>query len=202
MSTLCIDVYPKDRNVNRMRRILVNRHGFSERQNHIGSYFTIDVPDKSSWQIITILKLHGFDYRAYNKRYARASNYRKTFFEENKGPYRCAYCGKRLKADKLEVDHLIPVAKAKSEVSARALLQICGIKNVNDHKNLVASCHRCNHKKLDKMGLWVIRGAIGRHKFVWVVRDIIVFVLLSAGLYWAFTTFPLIDMAKNFISQF
>ena len=71
MSTLCIDVYPRDRNVNRMRRILVNRHGFTEKQNHIGSYFTVEVPTKSAWQTTTMLKFHGFKYRSYNKRYAR-----------------------------------------------------------------------------------------------------------------------------------
>ena len=201
MSTLCIDVYPRDRNVNRMRRILVNRHGFTEKQNHIGSYFTVEVPTKSAWQTTTMLKFHGFEYRSYNKRYARASNYRKTFFEENKGPYRCAYCGKRLSANNLEVDHLIPVAKAKSETSVRALLQICGMKNVNDSKNLVASCHKCNHKKLDKMGFWVIRGFVGRHRIVWTIRDVILTIAIILITYWAFTTFPIIEYLKNLLAQ-
>jgi 5-methylcytosine-specific restriction endonuclease McrA len=179
MGITCYDVYPQDKNINKMRRILVDRHGFTEKKNHIGPYFSIEAPGLDSWQIKTILQMHGYKYRAYDKRYERASNYRKIYFENNKGPYRCSYCGKHLRADKLEVDHLIPVAKAKSESGVRMLLQICGVRNVNDAKNLVSACHKCNNKKSDKMGLWVVRGVIGRHKSVWAIRDIAVFILVA-----------------------
>lgn len=201
MATTCYDVYPKDNNINKMRRVLVERHGFTEKKNHIGPYFSIEVPGMDSWQIRTMLKIHGYKYRAYDKRYERASNYRKVFFENNKGPYRCAYCGKRLRPDTLEVDHLIPVAKAKSETSVRALLQICGIRNVNDPKNLVAACHKCNHKKLDHMGFWPIRGAIGRHKIIWTIRDIIITILIATIIYIVLVNFPIFQMIQVFIQQ-
>ena len=114
-----------------------------------------------------------------NKNYERGSNYRKTFFSKNKHfRYRCAYCGKRLKEEDVEVDHLIPVGAAKNKLLVRVLLNLCGIHNVNDEKNLVSACRKCNRKKSDKMGLWVIRGAIGRHRIVWILRDVVVAALL------------------------
>lgn len=112
-------------------------------------------------------------------KYERSANYRKTFFSQNKSfRYRCAYCGKRLKEADVEVDHLIPVSEAQSNWLVRLWLRICGITDINDKRNLVSSCKRCNRKKSDKMGLWVYRGAIGRYKIVWIIRDAVVTALL------------------------
>lgn len=121
--------------------------------------------------------------KSRKKNYQRGSNYRNTFFSKNKAfRYRCAYCGKRLKQEDVEVDHLIPVSAAQNSLFIRILLNICGITNINEEKNLVSACRKCNRKKSDKIGLWVIRGAIGRYRIIWILRDILILLsLLSLG---------------------
>jgi hypothetical protein len=162
-----------------MRQLLVEKHGFQEKENAYGSFFTIEVSSMDSWQIKTLLQSRKYKYRCFDSRYERSTSYRKTFFDTHKGPYRCAYCGRRLRSEnKIEVDHLVPVSKAKSSFGVRTWLHICGITNVNDHRNLVASCQKCNRKKSNKMGFWTIRGALGRFKIFWIMRDIIVSILL------------------------
>lgn len=185
---ICFNVYPTKWNLNKMRTILVDDHGFEEKNNQNGPYFYIEVSSLDSWQIKTLLNVKGYKYRSYDKRYERSGSYRKKFFEHYKGPYRCAYCGKRLKDEYIEIDHLIPVAKAKREMGVRTWLHLCGITNVNDVKNLVASCSKCNRKKSDKMGLWVFKGMLGRHKQFWIIRDIIILIiiLLIIGILFAF----------------
>lgn len=197
---ICYEVFPKDRNVEKMRRKLVKRHDFAERHNQYGVYFYKEVSSLHSWQIKTILDINGYKYKSFDKRYSRDTTYRKRFFENNKGPYRCAYCGRRLKSDELEVDHLVPVAKAKESVFARTILHLCGITNVNNHRNLVSSCSRCNGKKSDKMGLWVIRGAIGRHHIVWTIRDIVVTILVLIVLFILWNIFPLSEIFSQSLS--
>jgi hypothetical protein len=183
---VCYEVFPTERNLNKMRSCLVNHHGFKEKKNHVGPYFYLEVSSMDSWMIKSLLKWKRYKFRSFDKRYERSSSYRKAFFENNKGPYRCAYCGRRLKSNDIEVDHLIPVAKAKSKISVRTWLHICGIANVNDPRNLVAACEKCNRKKSDKMGGWVLRGALGRHKIFWTIRNIVliaIFVLVVGLLF-------------------
>lgn len=63
-----------------------------------------------------------------------------------KGRYICAYCFKPVKANKMNVDHIYPFDRGGS----------------NKCWNLVAACERCNKKKSDKAGLWVVRGYFGK----------------------------------------
>ena len=181
-SIICCEVYPRKNNVSSMRRVLVNKHGFEEKQNSRGVYFYNEVSSMDFWQLNLVLKFHNYKFKTYDKRYSRSTSYRKTFFANNKGPYRCVYCGKRITAETLEVDHLLPVAQAKDNLWVRTLLHLSGAKNVNDSKNLVQSCTKCNRKKSDKMGLWVIRGIIGRFDCVWVIRDIVVAILVIVAI--------------------
>lgn len=123
--------------------------------------------------------------RRRNKNYERSTNYRSKFFsnEKKKKKYHCAYCGRKLKEEDVEVDHLVPVIKAKNNWLVRFSLRLNGIKNINDPKNLVAACQKCNRKKSSKMGLWVIRGAIGRYKMFWFIRNTLLVLLLLAAVY-------------------
>jgi hypothetical protein len=198
---VCYEAFPNAKNIGRMRRVLVNRHGFTEKTNQHGSYFYLETSSMDAWQIQTILKFHQYKYRAYDKRYERSSSYRKEFFEHNKGPYHCAYCGRRLRIELIEVDHLIPVSKAKSNVGVRTWLQLCGVADVNDHKNLVASCKKCNRKKSDHMGFWIFRGMIGRFRIVWTIRNILVVFLLIIALLILNNYFPIVETVKNLISN-
>jgi hypothetical protein len=199
---VCYEAFPNAKNIGRMRRVLVGRHGFTEKTNQHGSYFYLETSSMDSWQIQTIMRLHQYKYRAYDKRYERSSNYRKEFFEHHKGPYRCAYCGRRLKNELIEVDHLVPVSKAKSKIGVRNWLHICGILDVNDPKNLVASCKNCNRKKSDKMGFWVIRGMLGRFNIVWTIRDIIVAIVLAVSLLILNHYLPIGETIQKILSNF
>jgi len=134
-------------------------------------------------EMVTYCRYRGLNCCIYEKEYTRSNDYRKVFFE-NQNYQReytlCAYCGLPLKVSKISVDHIIPVHKAKNTKEGRLLMKIFGIRNINEVRNLCASCVRCNSKKGKKTGLWVIRGFIGRIIPLWYVRWGIRGVLLIA----------------------
>lgn len=118
------------------------------------------------------------------KNYKRASNYRQIYFRHHDGPrYRCVYCGRKLKADAVEVDHLVSVAAAQKKFYARWLLFFQGVTNVNDPHNLVASCMRCNRKKSSKMGFWIIKGTLGQYEIYWILRAVLT-IMMILGIIW------------------
>lgn len=125
------------------------------------------------------------------KVYERSNDYRQQFFKANKplfgkNIYQCAYCGKLKRRKSITVDHVIPINKVKRRGFGRFLMRISGISDINDTKNLVAACGKCNRKKTDKIGLWPLRGLIGKHFVCWLIVWIffailfcVVFVYLS-----------------------
>jgi 5-methylcytosine-specific restriction endonuclease McrA len=54
----------------------------------------------------------------------------------NKYNNHCAYCGRVIMYKDMQVDHLIPKARAHLITT-----------NINDFNNLMPSCRRCNHYK-------------------------------------------------------
>lgn len=97
------------------------------------------------------------------------------------------------------VDHIIPVDKAKSSTKAKNLLALQGIKNVNDVKNLAPSCYDCNSRKGAKMGLWFIRGILGKYKWFWIVKNIFLFFILILIMYILYYSLICNDEFLNFI---
>lgn len=177
--TYCFEVFPsRKHSENRMRRVL-GRYNFTEKDNKYGTYFYKEVGKWEAFHLTNVLMCHGYKYKKYDKRWSRSGNYRSEFFKHHKGPYRCAYCGRKLKADTLEVDHFIPVSKAKSSKAARAVLWANSIYDVNNYRNLVAACHKCNQAKSDNLGRWVVIGSFGRFYHFWTVFYILltIFVL-------------------------
>lgn len=132
-----------------------------------GVYYSVCTTNAGRVAVSKMAHKSGIKYRYYEKKWSRSDSYRSKFFKHNKAPYRCRYCHRPLKKEYLVVDHLVPVAKTKKSTFARSLLHAGGIDNVNDWRNLVPSCHHCNSRKSDKMGLWYIRGILGRHKLYW-----------------------------------
>ena len=63
----------------------------------------------------------------------------------------------------------------------------CG--SVNDIRNLAPACRDCNSKKSDKMGLWVVRGWLGKYKLYWIILRIIqivcILLMICGGFYLA-----------------
>ena len=116
----------------------------------------------------------------------RSADYRYQYIKKHPGflgLYMCAYCGKIIKKDKMEVDHVISVDLAAHSRLYRLLL--FG-KNVNDTNNLVASCHACNRKKTNHGGLWIIRGKTGvfAQPILWLL--FIVFLYYYTQFFWMF----------------
>lgn len=108
-------------------------------------------------------------------KYQRSTDYRRQFLRHNKGIFGggnffCSYCGKLLTPQRMTVDHLIPVNKVKRKGFARLIMKIRGINNINDVNNLIPSCSNCNSRKSDKMGLWIIKGDIGKHPWYWIFK--------------------------------
>lgn len=115
---------------------------------------------------------------------SRTRDYRTVFHRTYKpaigGRYFCAYCGRLLTEKQLTVDHLYPVAQVSRSMKMRKKLQHKNITSLNDAKNLVPACMSCNRRKKDRMGLWILRGKIGRYAFLWHIRWMIRYALLAA----------------------
>lgn len=109
--------------------------------------------------------------------------YRKQFLSHNKGIfgrwYICAYCGKIISVEKMDVDHICAVNYVKHNLliklffgTVNTISNIFGPifkgkkykkkKGINVTYNLIPSCRKCNRgEKSDKGGIWIIRGIIG-----------------------------------------
>ena len=123
-------------------------------------------------------------YYVDNEYGKRSSNYRKTFFA-NTSPaygntYFCAYCGRPVGKRKITVDHLFPVGKVSRDIRLQKRIKRLGIRDVNSAKNLVPACNRCNQEKGTKMGMWVLKGYIGRHQKLWFLRWLIRILVITA----------------------
>ena len=93
-----------------------------------------------------------------SNKYQRTGSYRASFMRQwppKHGYYRCVYCGKRLRPEQMEVDHIVPVGAVRHNILYRPLVSAEG---VNSFRNLVPSCRKCNNRKGGKCGLWLIRG--------------------------------------------
>lgn len=125
-------------------------------------------------KVINYCRQRHFKYTLNGEFSERSTGYRKTFFENNepfiKNRYFCAYCGRLIRKDKVTVDHLYPVGAAKRNINLQRRLKRNGYETINDVKNLVPACKRCNSSKGKKMGIWILRGRVGRHPCIWVIR--------------------------------
>lgn len=120
--------------------------------------------------------------------YNRSKHYREKFIRmhppDRHGKYRCVYCGRKIKAEEMQVDHVVPVGA----VRRHPLLRVHMKGRVNDMSNLVPSCRRCNLKKASKTGLrYRVRARLGSHEGYWkfrkAVRTILILLLVSAVWY-------------------
>lgn len=144
-----------------------------------GIDYSGQVTKRNYRKIQKFCKKNGLTFRLTNALGRRRADYRRRFFSKHKpdvgNRYICVYCGRWLKRDKVTVDHLYPVGLASRDVRLQKKLERRGIRNINDPRNLVASCQSCNYRKADRTGLWVLRGKLGRHPLFW-------FLLYALGL--------------------
>lgn len=123
---------------------------------------------------------------------SRSGNYRSVFFKSHKPQigkyYICSYCGRLLKPEKVTVDHLYPIKKAREDPKIQHKLRKMGLHDVNDPKNLVAACEKCNARKAAKTGKWILWGKIGQSTFFWIIRKIIRLCVFITAIYVLYQT--------------
>lgn len=130
-----------------------------------------------------------------HKNFKRSESYRRDFIRHNpprNGRYRCVYCGRQVKTDHMQVDHVIAVKR----VEKNPLYRCCIHEDINELSNLVPACPKCNRKKSDKGGLWILRGKFWKVLLpihigirVFLVAFLIWFVLATLGYAPAIDTF-------------
>lgn len=112
----------------------------------------------------------------------RSNNYRKLFFENNKGfigkYYFCSYCGKVCRSSSITIDHIFPINKTSKSMVYKYFLKKLKINDINDIRNLAPACKSCNSRKASKTGLWLIRGFIGKYSATWFVIWLITIISL------------------------
>ena len=183
-----------------MRFFLRKEEGVKYFQRHF------DDRDKEQWKpMVRFCRLRLIRYSLTDDSMERSAGYRGRFFRERKGVfgsglYLCAYCGKPMRSAKTAVDHIIPVHKAGSSAFYERLLRLRGIKNVNDVRNLAPSCRKCNLQKGSSGGLWVIRGWLGRHWILTLLREALL-LLMGGILLWLWTGFLEKTLAPLLISR-
>ena len=122
--------------------------------------------------------------------WTRSADYRRTFFRcfpPNHGKdYLCAYCGRPVNKMDITVDHIYPVAKVSASLRLQKKMRAKGIRSVNSIDNLAPACLRCNMRKGTKMGLWVVRGRIGKNESLWRWRKMFRAAAAAAAVFIAF----------------
>lgn len=97
--------------------------------------------------------------------YERSENYRYEFLKKKHGIkllgeqwFLCAYCGKPIRREDMQVDHVVSVDLAKKNRFYRFFVPKEGINSIH---NLTASCSKCNQRKSNRGGVWILKGKIG-----------------------------------------
>ena len=109
---------------------------------------------------------------SYSQKKREKFDYRTEYFRHNPGflgcIWKCAYC-QRLIIGKsnVQVDHIMPLNNVLGK---------------NARFNLVAACGKCNRKKSDKAGWWVIWGYINKALEVIFgkLQQLVILILVSA----------------------
>lgn len=111
--------------------------------------------------------------------FVRSEDYRTRYIAGHPGWrekwYMCPYCGRFVTRDKMQVDHIISIDLANRQPLYRWLVPKEGI---NSEKNLTAACEKCNLKKSNRGGWWIVRAKLGHG---WYAAMWVLVVLLAVG---------------------
>lgn len=146
------DVIPKGNRKLLNRRNFYKQHLTSLGFSHVRGKYVIQLDDENEIETMkTLLESYRTKYQSYPNSYLRSGDYRKKFFDKNrpifKDYYICAYCGRFLKKKDVTVDHIISIRKAQKSKILQFILRLVKINDINDEKNLTASCETCNKKQ-------------------------------------------------------
>ena len=178
------DVIPKGNRKLLNRRNFYKQHLTSLGFSHVRGKYVIQLDDENEIETMkTFLESYRTKYQSYPNSYLRSGDYRKKFFDKNrpifKDYYICAYCGRFLKKKDVTVDHIISIRKAQKSKILQFILRLVKINDINDEKNLTASCETCNKKKGQKLSLsYVLRGILGRKSWYWFIYYIVIIIVL------------------------
>ena len=75
----------------------------------------------------------------------------------------CPYCGRIMTRNSMQVDHIISINLANEHRAYRILVPNDDINNI---RNLTASCPECNNRKSDSGGGWIFLGRFGKYIFI------------------------------------
>ncbi|HAG66010.1 MAG TPA: hypothetical protein DCL51_09785 [Ruthenibacterium lactatiformans] len=122
--------------------------------------------------------------------FVRSEDYRTRYIADHPGWrkkwYMCPYCGRFVTRDKMQVDHIISIDLANRQPLYRWLVPKEGI---NSEKNLTAACEKCNLKKSNRGGWWIVRAKLGHgwYALMWVLLIMLTMGTLTAILCGALT---------------
>lgn len=143
-----------------------------------GTGFSGNIPARKLNRLKEYCRKNHLSFSIDNEFGKRSSTYRRVFFQNNpplsffSHPfYFCSYCGLPVAENHVTVDHLYPVGKAKTSVKFQEKMRKRGFSDINDVKNLIPACQKCNLKKGQKTGLWILKGKIGKHQRLWFLRN-------------------------------
>lgn len=179
---------------------------YNKRSKGHDFYQKKECQEQEKIRIQRMCKRKGFEFTAIPTRYSRSRNYRTMFFRENpsySGKYRCVYCGRKFKKEKITVDHIFPIHEMETSSSVRRRAALHGIHGSNDVKNLCAACKRCNLKKGTRMGRWILKAFLGRTVWFWPTIQLIRVSIICLILYKINEFHPEIFMIvkKEFVSN-
>lgn len=124
--TLLLDAtYKPIRVISWMRAVALD---FADKVSVVETYDTIVRSPSIELAVPAVVALHKFHgYRPFRVRYSK----RNVFIRDG---HTCQYCGKKLSAADLTLDHVIPSSRGGKSV----------------WENVVAACEPCNHRKGDR----------------------------------------------------
>ena len=120
--------------------------------------------------ILGLIRLRAMANR--RKKYERSEDYRYRYILNHPGAfgkfYMCPYCGRIMTRNSMQVDHIVSVNLANRHRAYRILVPNDDINNI---RNLTASCPECNNRKSDSGGGWIFLGRFGKYIFtlIWLV---------------------------------
>lgn len=169
----------------KIKKQLINKDKFKLVCNHIDNklYLTKTFSSKAMLdKYVTFLKTNRVDYVVTNAKVCRSNHYRQKYLSQyppKKKYFRCNYCSRIIKKDNMVVDHIIPIHKIQvSKFYNFLAFKVFKLSSVNSTKNLVACCKKCNTKKSDKGGYWILKGFINKNIITRTIKRLIILLLI------------------------
>lgn len=163
---LCVNLYTQ------IEYDWINKYKHCIKKGPYGEYYVLTIKPEEKKDLLLKIHKNQLKYKIYEKKWTRSSDYRQKFINSTKEPYKCRYCNKPLKKEYMTIDHIYPVSKGQNNIDSRMLLYIRNISDINDLRNLAPACYKCNKKKGNKLGLWYIRGILGKYTLYWKIIKI------------------------------